>query len=97
MSACVNDVTKWMSDNCLKCNGSKTEVMVISSRHMARMIDCTSFAFGDFDVQPTVSVRNLGAIYDQRFTFTDHIASCVKSANFHIRNIGKEIPYYRGH
>ena len=73
----------------LKCNGSKTEVIVISSRHMAKMIDCTSFAIGDVDVQPAVSVRNLGAIFDQHFTFTDHIASCVKSANFPIHKFGK--------
>ena len=63
--------------------------MVVSSRHMARMIDCTSFAIGNVAVQPAVLTRNFGAILDQCFTFTDHIASCVKSAIFHIRNIGK--------
>ena len=94
MSACVNHVclcdyfTKWMSNIRLKCNGSKAEVMVLPSLHMTRMIDCTSFAIGDVDAQPAVSIRNLGAIFNQRFTFTDHIASCVNSANFHIRNIG---------
>ena len=78
----------WMSDNRLKCNGSNRsrDNKFASDGQNDRL---SIIAIGDVDVQPAVSVRNLDAIFDQRLTFTDHIASCVKSANFRVRNIGK--------
>ena len=33
LEPCLDEVNKWMSDNYLKLNTSKTEIMVMSSKH----------------------------------------------------------------
>lgn len=85
----VTDLNNWLVNNYLKCNGEKTDALFICSRQMACMVDFPKIHIIDADIQPSSSVRNLGVIFDSTFSFKDHVSMCVRSANFHLRNIGK--------
>ena len=43
--------------------------------------------FGDTQLQPRESAKNLGVVLDSSLSFRPHIDSIVKTCNFHIRNL----------
>ena len=57
-------VRSWMATHELKMNYAKTEVMLITPRHMAMKIECPTLVISDHAVAPSLFVRNLGVILD---------------------------------
>ena len=70
-----------MSQNKLKLNNDKTEIILFGSKkHLAELnINSLSLSVAS---EP---VRNLGAIFDSQLIMAPH----VKKSSFHLRNIGK--------
>jgi len=85
---CVKDIDRWMTNNMLKLNQDKTELVVISSKfHPRPFID--SVLVGDECICPKVSARNLGVILDECLSMEEHIRRICSVSQYHLRNIAK--------
>jgi hypothetical protein len=89
MEACVNDISTWMSNNKLKLNQNKTELIVFSSKYKTTDTSQMYINVGDSKVQAVDSVRNLGIILDKNMSMEKQVNSISKSCFYQIRNIGQ--------
>ena len=72
----------------LKLNDGKTEIIVIQGN--LRNVAVANFgvmSFGDTQLVPCETAKNLGVVLDSSLSFRSHIDSTVKTCNFHIRNL----------
>ena len=90
---CVRDVNCWMSENMLKLNESKTEVIFFSAKKQNDPFADVHLTFGDSVIHPVREVRNLGVYLDQALTMEAHMKYVEKSCNFQIRNIHRIRPF----
>ena len=67
-----------MIKNNLKINDSKTEFIIFRSPLLKQNFSKLSISVGD-----------LGVVFDQYLTFHDHISGICKSTHFHLRSIGR--------
>ena len=86
----VSDIRAWYSNNMLKCNDPKTEMMIISSK-FTPVCDTLPVKVGDVSISAASKIRNLGVIMDKHLSMDDHISHILKTAILKIR----EISYYR--
>ena len=83
---CVSSIKCWMSENFLKLNEDKTEVLVIGSSEQRESIISR---LGNLAEESKTSVKNLGVIIDSELNFNTHINNVTKIAFFHLRNIAR--------
>ena len=86
MEKCIVSVQKWMLSHQLKMNDDKTELLVISSKTIARGIVSPSLHIGDHQVVATSTARNIVVIMDSKASMEAHVLSVCKSSFIHIRN-----------
>ena len=89
MEQCVASVRQWMNSYSLKMNDKKTEVLMISSKQLAKKISCPVLTIGDHQVDVSQAVRNIGVIMDSNGSMEQHINSVCRAAYIHIFNIGR--------
>ena len=90
IEACVSEVNVWMASNFLKLNANKTEVLVIGFRTQLAKCDLLFMKLADADVAVQSNpIRNLGVMFDTGMTMAAQVSNIVKSANFHLVNIGR--------
>ena len=81
----MDDIHIWMFENKLKLNPGKTEFIVFGSMDKYKWLK-DSFPVNILGncLPPKDVVRNLGVLFDSRFSFTNHVNSVIKScfANF---------------
>ena len=75
-----------MSNNFLKLNEDKTEVLIIGSSEQRELIISR---LGGLAKESSTSARNLGVIIDAELNFNTHINQVTKTAFFHLRNIAR--------
>ena len=85
---CTRDIAIWMRTNKLKLNDEKTDLLVLSARHRPQ-IDIDYITIGSEQIRPSVTVSNLGTIFDNYLTMEKQIAATCRSGFFHIRNIAR--------
>jgi hypothetical protein len=91
---CMADVSDWMQNNFLKLNHSKTEYLVVGSKHnLQKLENVAEINIGGSSIACSASVRNIGAIFDSQLNMVDHVNAMCRSCYVHIRNIGKIRPY----
>ena len=73
VEACISDVRAWLIYNRLLINDSKTEFLVVGSRHQLSKIAIDSITVGDSTIQPVNSIRNLGSWFDSNMSMSIHI------------------------
>ena len=83
---CLSSIKCWMSENFLKLNEDKTEVLIIGSSEQKTII---SRQLGNLAVDSNGTVKNLGVIIDSDLNFNSHISYVTKTAFFHLRNIAR--------
>ncbi|PIK49357.1 hypothetical protein BSL78_13780 [Apostichopus japonicus] len=88
LEKCITSVRQWMSHKCLKINDSKTEVLLISSKHLARKIECPSSLLVTIRWS-LVSGKEHRCHNGQHASMEDHITSVCRSAQYHLYNIGR--------
>ena len=87
LEGCIGEIRKWMSENMLKLNEDKTEVLVITSRGQ---IGDISINVGGCDIYPgSDPPRNLGVLFDSSCSLNQHVNKLCKALNYSIFNIGK--------
>jgi len=91
MMDCIIEIRDWMEANMLRLNDSKTEFMVLASRHLERKLsgEVKAIRVGDAVVEASESARNIGVIMDSRLSMEAHINQVTSSCYFNLRNIGK--------
>ena len=79
-----------MSENLLKLNDDKTEVVVITSREHISAAQNICINVGGFDIPPSDQPpRNLGVLFDSTCSLKHHVNKLCKSLNYSLYNIGK--------
>ncbi len=94
-SACLTDISCWMTDHHLQLNLAKTELSVVPANpsfHHSFTIQS-----GTSTITPSTTSRNLGVVIDDKLNFTDHITKTARSCRFALYNINKIRPFLSKH
>ncbi|XP_064622341.1 uncharacterized protein LOC135484636 [Lineus longissimus] len=70
-------------------NPDKTEVMLFGTQYALQSFELPSVNIAGTVAQVSkVPVRNLGVLFDSNLSMDAHVSSVVRSASYHLRNIG---------
>ena len=83
----VEEISEWMSENKLKLNGDKTEL--ISFRKPSTDLLLVNLSVSNSTIVATPTVRNLGFYFDEFLTLTFQISLLCKTCNFILSRIGR--------
>ena len=79
-----------MSQNKLKLNADKTEVLVLGTPKQRAKISVPSIPVnGEIVKILNIPIGNLGSVFDPSMDMAAHVSKAVKSENYHLRNIGR--------
>ena len=84
---CIEEITAWASSNRLQINPSKSEFIWCTTARRTKLIPTDSFDLVGSIVQPSKSVRDLGAYIDSDMSMTTHISRLVSSCFYQLRRI----------
>ncbi|PIK56598.1 reverse transcriptase-like protein [Apostichopus japonicus] len=88
LECCLNEIQHWLTDNFLKGNPSKTEIMLFGTPQRLKQVNIVSITVAGVDVKISgAPVRNLGVLIDPQLSMKPYVYSVVKSGYFHLRNI----------
>ena len=85
---CTKQIKAWMTQQMLKLNDDKTEVMLVGTNHQLNKIDCSHMTIGDSQVPISTSVKNLGVILDSDLSMSLQVDNLCRICYFHLRAIG---------
>ena len=77
----------WMTENKLKMNADKTEIMICGSVQKLNNVNLNSIVIDDDAISISESVRNLGFYFDKNFNLNVHISNIRRSCYNEIRKI----------
>ena len=81
--ACFRELKQLLTTLKLKLNDCKTEFLVLMSPHQLRKYGLPDLQLGTVLIKPAVSVRNIGAHFDQMLTMVNFINHKIKVASYH--------------
>ena len=88
MQSCISDVKAWATANMLKLNGSKTELMLVTSKRSKRLHNLpTSITIGNAQIPFKQSVKNLGFTLDCHLTMNAHVSNIARTCYFELRHL----------
>ena len=88
MNKCVDDLRNWMITDKLMINDDKTEFLLIGTRQqLAKINTACSITVGEYDIDPSLCVRNLGVWFDSRLSMSTHVTKLCNSSFYHLHNI----------
>ena len=88
LQTCIEDVMRWNTQNMLRSNAEKTEVILFTSR-FTKTPNIEKLFFGSTVIEVTEKARDLGVILDKNLTPTYHINETYRKATNAIRSIGR--------
>ena len=94
IQSCFSDVKTWMSNNKLKLNDDKTELLYIHSKHKPLLNKVPSqITIGNSKNSFTSSAKNLGVTISDTLSLDKHINNVCCSAYAELRRIANIRPY----
>ena len=88
LKLCIDDVLRWNTQNGLKCNPSKTEVIHFYSRYMPSD-SISHLRVGTAIIEPVNEVRDLGITLDSTLTLRTHINNICRSGSLSLHELSK--------
>ena len=92
ITACFSEIRSWMSDNFLKLNEDKTEIMDIGLYES----NIAEVQLHSETIIPVLKAKNLGFYFDHLMTLDEQILYTQKVCNINLRNlkrIASKLPY----
>ena len=89
INACVADVRRWMIQNRLQLNNSKTGTLLVCTPHMRAKPSVLHLEVGVSRIVPPDIVRNVGAFFDQNLNMQHHVKQLCTKASFQLWNIDR--------
>jgi hypothetical protein len=91
MEACISEVREWMSANFLKLNDTKTEFLLIGSRHILKQLGdlCPAITIGESTIPVVHSARNIGVMMDSTLSMAEHINGVLRSCYVSLHHISQ--------
>jgi hypothetical protein len=87
LESCAQQVNRWMSENRLKMNPSKTEFVLYASKQQLKKCTTEHLMVCDATVQRSTKIKYLGAILDENLTLKEHITLKCRTAMWNINRI----------
>ena len=89
INTCVDQIRRWLLNNRLMINDSKTEAIILGSKKTLSKIEESDIKIcvGGTYITPSSSVRNLGVMLDNNLSMERQVATATRSAYFHLRRI----------
>ncbi|KAK3521503.1 hypothetical protein QTP70_007968 [Hemibagrus guttatus] len=91
ISACLVDISSWMTAHQLKLNPSKTELLVIPGDPSPAQDLVISLS--NSMTSPSATARNLGVTMDNQLSFSSHVTNVTRSCRFLLYNIRRIRPF----
>ncbi|KAK3548011.1 hypothetical protein QTP70_002319 [Hemibagrus guttatus] len=91
ISACLADISSWMTAHQLKLNPSKTELLIIPGDPSPAQD--LAISLSNSMISPTASARNLGVTMDNQLSFSSHVTNVTRSCRFLLYNIRTIRPF----
>lgn len=84
-------ISEWLSNNYLKLNDNKSEVILIGTPSAVAQCKATatSIKLGSSTISFSPTVKNLGVLFDESLSFSQHIKQCRKSSFFMLKNLSR--------
>ena len=87
ISSTLDNIHSWLTTNRLTLNPSKTEFLVIGTPQQRKKLGNISLSFGDTQISPVDSARNIGVIVDSDMSLSKHISNICRISFFQIRQL----------
>ena len=72
----------------LMINDDKTELISIGTRQqLGKISDVCNISIGEYDIYSSSCVRNLGELFDNKFSMSTHVTKICNAAFHHLHNI----------
>ncbi|KAK3567474.1 hypothetical protein QTP86_019979, partial [Hemibagrus guttatus] len=91
ISACLVDISSWMTAHQLKLNPSKTELLVIPGDPFPA--HDLAISLNNSMISPSATARNLGVTMDNQLSFSSHVTNVTRSCRFLLYNIRRIRPF----
>ncbi|KAK3517370.1 hypothetical protein QTP70_004692 [Hemibagrus guttatus] len=91
ISACLADISSWMTAHQLKLNPSKTELLIIPGDPSPAQD--LAISLSNSMISPAASARNLGVTMDNQLSFSSHVTNVTRSCRFLLYNIRRIRPF----
>ncbi|KAI5097353.1 hypothetical protein C0J45_12662, partial [Silurus meridionalis] len=91
ISACLSDISLWMSAHQLKLNPSKTELLVIPGDSSPGQD--LQITLNDSLLSPSATDLNLGVTMDNELSFFPHVTNVARSCRFLLYNIRRRLVF----
>ncbi|XP_077938224.1 uncharacterized protein LOC144383653 [Gasterosteus aculeatus] len=90
ISACLTDISRWMSAHHLKINPDKTELLLFPGKDS--LTQDLTVNFGNSVLTPTLTAKNLGVTLDSQLSLTPNITATTRSCRYTLYNIRRIRP-----
>ena len=70
-------------------NDTKTELLIIGSKHQLSKVSIDSIKVGDSQIEPSEAVRNLGSWFDSHMNMNVQVGKICSKAFYGLYNIGQ--------
>ncbi|KAK3524872.1 hypothetical protein QTP86_010603 [Hemibagrus guttatus] len=91
ISACLVDISSWMTAHQLKLNPSKTELLVIPGDPSPAQD--LALSLNNSMISPSATARNLGVTMDNQLSFSSHVTNVTRSCQCLLYNIRRIRPF----
>jgi len=82
---CFADIRLWMTQNLLKLNDNKTNIIYLASPYCVKFRKTPILQMSPSSITPNGSITNLGVIFDQYFNMHENFISVCRAAYYHLR------------
>ena len=84
---CLRHIKLWMSNNFLKINEGKTQLLIVSPKNSTNsMFSDLCVSFGGSTIFPSTNARNLGVNFDSSMSFLSHINDITSKGYYYLNN-----------